>query len=164
MNLVLGLFLTIFYFGLLPTSYGSESHPILSAEDERFHAPDFSSLNIRLGVRPIAPPEHLVKRTVLLDTVLKDVPIPEGGVHTAIIEDGAGRQVLILSVPAKQEPNVPIQVYLLYDFDLESHIPVLQQFARERQCGQGAQEQQGETRGLACIALCMVQALHPSTS
>lgn len=160
-SFVLGMFLTLFYFDLLPMSYGAEPYPTQSHEDEAFNRPNFSSLNVRLLAKPITPPNHIVKRTVLLENLQEGLPVTGGGIRSAIIEDDARRQVLILSAQGKLEPNEPLHVYLLYDFDLESRIPTLKQCTKERQC---AQDRQPGTGGLACIAICMVNALHPPTS
>ena len=161
MTLVLVLFLSVLSFSPLPVSHGEEFSSRMAPEEESFNQPNLSSLNVRLSATPIIPPSRMVTRTVLLEPLRGNRPLTEESIRSAIIEDDAGRQVLIISAQRTVDPNKSIHVYLLHDVDLESRIPTLKQCMEDRQC---AQDRQPGTGGLACLAICLVKALHGPTS
>ncbi len=157
-NLVLACFMLLYYFELLGPrgSHGAEPAAPGVAQDEHSEKPDLSSLNVRLSTRPIHPPDDVIKRTVPLPGLRPTRPMFGEPTRAAILEDDARRRVLILSAAGERSPGSSIQVYLLYEFELERYLPRTMACAGNRRC---AQDRTPGTGGLACVAVCLVEAL-----
>ena len=155
-NILLGIFLVLYYFDLVPLSYGAEvdRHPPPGVQ--QVDKLDFSALNVRLSTRAIQPPNEVVARTVPLSGFRGARPMFGDPVRAAILEDDARHRVLILSTAPHDAGNGPISAYLLQNFDLESRLPRLAVCAQTRGC---AQDRTPGTGGVGCIAVCLAEVL-----
>ncbi len=150
-------FLVLSYFNVLapPSSYGAEREAFSRGWGVESDRPDLSTLNVRLSMRPIHPPEAVIKRTVLLQGIRGTRPLVGEPTRAAILEDDARRRVVVLS-DEEGTGEGPIKAYLLYEFDLEARVPRLTACARQRRC---ARDRTPGTGGLGCVAMCLVQIL-----
>ena len=116
--------------------------------------PNLTSLNVRMSHQEIQAPQALVKESMDLPKVRaarsKIAPSPKA----AILEDDNHNRVLILS--ASEEGQVHAEV--LEDLDFSTKIPFIRACTNQRGC---AFDRQPVTGGLACVAICVRQALDP---
>lgn len=130
--------------------------PVARADSAEQTPLDLSSLNVRLSTKAIHPPDTEVKRTVLLPDVRGARPLYGEPARAAILEDDRHRRVLILSTEREDPSRGGLRAYLLHEFELERYLPELVACARARGC---ALDRTPATGGLACIAICLVEAL-----
>ena len=116
--------------------------------------PNLTSLNIRMSHQAIQAPKILMKDNLDLPEIRaarsKIAPSPK----SAILEDDNHNRVLILSV--SEEGQVHAQI--LENLDFSSKIPFITACTSQRSC---AFDRQPVTGGLACVAICVQQALDP---
>jgi hypothetical protein len=155
MNLVMGFFLVLYYFDLLPYAHGAERTVPPAAQENSLVGPNLAGLNVRLSTRPIHPPTDQVKRMVLLQEVRTVKPLVGEPTRAAILEDDARRRVVVLSTES-DSPGGAIRAYVLYDVDLERYLPLLATCSGERRC---AQDRTPGTGGLGCVAICLAELL-----
>ncbi len=117
--------------------------------------PNLTSLNIRLSNQPIQVPKDLVKHSLELPQVRAARSMIAPSPKAAILEDDNHNRVVILS--ASEGGQVHAQV--LEDLDFSAKIPFITACADHRGC---AFNRQPVTGGLACVAICVQQALDPS--
>ncbi len=117
--------------------------------------PNLISLNIRLSNQPVQAPKDLVKYSVDLPQVRAARSMIAPSPKAAILEDDNHNRVVILS--ASEGGQVHAQV--LEDLDFSAKIPFITTCADHRGC---AFNRQPVTGGLACVAICVQQALDPS--
>ncbi|MCH7615835.1 MAG: hypothetical protein IH978_08900 [Nitrospinae bacterium] len=117
--------------------------------------PNLTSLNIRLSHQPIQAPKNLVKLSVELPQVRAARSMIAPSPKAAILEDDNHNRVVILS--ASEDGQIHAQV--LEDLDFLAKIPFITACADHRGC---AFNRQPVTGGLACVAICVQQALDPS--
>ena len=137
-------------------SYGAESQDPPRPHAEQEARPDLSALNVRLSTRPIRPPEDDIARTVVLHGVGPVRPLFGEPTRAAILEDDARRRAVVLSTLPDASSDASVRAYLLYDFELERYLPRTMACAGQRRC---AQDRTPGVGGLACVAVCMVEAL-----
>lgn len=155
-SLLMAVFLTLHLVDLLPVSQGAAADLTSGQGGEIGQPVDLSTLNVRLSTRPIHPPDGLVKRTVVLPGLRGARPLYGEPARAAILEDDARRRVLILAAEGRDGATGPLRAHLLHDFDLEGYLPEVTACAAARQC---AFDRTPATGGLACVALCLVEAL-----
>jgi hypothetical protein len=117
--------------------------------------PNLTSLNIRLSHQPIQAPKDLVMQSMDLPNVRAARSMIAPSPKAAILEDDNHNRVVILS--ASEGGQVHAQV--LEDLDFSEKIPFITACADHRRC---AFNRQPVTGGLACVAICVQQALDPS--
>lgn len=155
-NLLLAGFVALYVFDFLPSSHGATSEEASGQRAEIGEPLDLSGLNVRLSTRPIRPPAGLVKRTVVLPGVRGARPLYGEPTRAAILEDDARRRVLILFTDGQDDATGQVRAYLLRDFDLERYLPAVTACSGARRC---AFDRAPATGGLACVAMCLVEAL-----
>jgi hypothetical protein len=116
--------------------------------------PNFTSLNVRLSNQAIHAPKNLVKESMDLPQVRAARSMIAPSPKAAVLEDDNHHRVVILS--ASEEGQVHAQV--LEDLDFSTKIPFITACAAQRNC---AFNRQPVTGGLACVAICVQQALDP---
>ncbi len=116
--------------------------------------PELTSLNIRMSHRAVNAPKDLVKLDVDLPEIRAAKSMIAPSPKAAILEDDHHNRVVILS--ASEEGYVHAQV--LEDVDFSAKIPFITACADHRGC---AFNRQPVTGGLACVAMCVQQALDP---
>ena len=117
--------------------------------------PNLTALNIRLSNQPVQAQKDLVKHSVDLPQVRAARSMIAPSPKAAILEDDNHNRVVILS--ASEGGQVHAQV--LEDLDFSAKIPFITTCADHRGC---AFNRQPVTGGLACVAICVQQALDPS--
>jgi hypothetical protein len=110
-------------------------------------AHEFSSLNIRMSNRSIAPPPDLISKTLPLEGITVARPFEGPAPQAAILENDHRQRVALLS----QNSAGTWQLYLLEPIPLDPQLPALFQCAEARQC---ETDRMPITGGLACLALC----------
>lgn len=155
-NLLMAGFLALYYVDCLPLSHGATPVEASGLRATGGEPLDLSGLNVRLSTRPIHPPDGLVKRTVVLPGVRGARPLYGEPTRAAILEDDRRRRVLILSTDGLDGATGPVRAHLLHDFEIERYLPEVTACAGARQC---AFDRTPATGGLACVALCLVEAL-----
>ncbi|MDT7042096.1 hypothetical protein [Candidatus Nitronereus thalassa] len=116
--------------------------------------PNLTSLNVRMSHQAIEAPEGLVKESMDLPGVRAARSMIAPTPKAAILEDDNHHRVVILS--ASEEGQIHAQV--LEDLDFSQKIPFIAACADQRGC---AFNRQPVTGGLACVAICVQQALDP---
>ena len=116
--------------------------------------PNLASLNVRLSHQPIHVPKDLVKQSLELLQVRAARSMIAPSPQAAILEDDNHNRVVILSASEKGE----VHAHVLEDFDFSPKIPFVTACADHRGC---AFDRQPVTGGLACVAICVQQALDP---
>lgn len=109
-------------------------------------------LNIRLSVKAIHAPSHLVKQERLLTSLAVAPSLVKPDPQSAILENDTGQRVVILSLNA----DGAIAAQALEDINLDAVLPHLRACAEVRQC---ALDRTPLTGGLGCLAMCMREAL-----
>lgn len=155
-NLLMAGFLVLYHFDFLPAGHAASLDEATGERAEIGEPPDLSGLNVRLSNRPIHPPDGLVKRTVVLPGVRGARPLYGEPTRAAILEDDRRRRVLILFTDGPEGAAGPVHAHLLHDFDLERYLPAVIACAGARQC---EFDRTPATGGLACVAMCLVEAL-----
>ncbi len=155
-SLLMGGVLVLYYSDLLPASHAASLGDASEEGAEIGEPLDLSGLNVRLSTRPIRPPAGLVKRTVVLPGVRGARPLYGEPTRAAILEDDARRRVLILFTDGQDGAAGQVSAYLLRDFDLERYLPAVTACSGARRC---AFDRAPATGGLACVAMCLVEAL-----
>ncbi len=155
-NLLMAVCLILYFVEFLPSSHGATPEELSGQRAGIGEPPDLSTLNVRLSTRPVHPPDALVKRTVMLPGLRGARPLYGEPTRAAILEDDARRRVLILSADGRAGASGPLRAHLLHDFDLERYLPGVTACARVRRC---AFDRTPATGGLACVAMCLVEAL-----
>ena len=155
-NVILFVVFALYFFMFLPLGHGATADLVADRQAETRVPVDLSTLNVRLSSKPVQPPEELVKRTVLLPGLRGARPLYGEPTRAAILEDDARRRVLILSVGGRDGGTGPLRAHLLHEFDLESYLPGVTACATTRRC---AFDRTPTTGGLACVAMCLVEAL-----
>jgi hypothetical protein len=117
--------------------------------------PNLISLNIRLSNQPVQAPTDLVKHSVDLPQVRAARSMIAPSPKAAILEDDNHHRVVILSVSEGGQ----VHAQVLEDLDFSEKIPFITACADHRGC---AFNRQPVTGGLACVAICVQQALDPS--
>ncbi len=115
---------------------------------------DLTSLNVRMSHQAIQVPHQLVKESMDLPNVRAARSMIAPSPKAAILEDDNHHRVVVLS--ASEEGQVQAQV--LEDLDFSSKIPFIRACTDQRGC---AFDRQPITGGLACVAICVQQALDP---
>lgn len=138
-----------------------------SAQADRLHSsykgaanvdpdiPNLTSLNVRMSHQAIQAPKDLVKQSMDLPEVRAARSMIAPSPKAAVLEDDHHNRVLILS--ASEEGHVHAQV--LEDLNFSAKIPFITECSDQRRC---AFDRQPVTGGLACVAICVQQALDPS--
>ena len=116
--------------------------------------PNLTSLNIRMSHQTIQAPKNLVRESLDLPEIRAARSMIAPSPKTAILEDDNHNRVVILSV--SEEGQVHAQI--LEDLDLSTKIPFIAACTNQRGC---AFDRQPITGGLACVAICVQQALDP---
>jgi len=116
--------------------------------------PDLTSLNVRMSRQAIQAPKDLVKQSVDLPEVRAARSMIAPSPKAAILEDDHHNRVVILS--ASEEGHVHAQV--LENLNFLAKIPFITACSDQRRC---AFDRQPVTGGLACVAICVQQALDP---
>lgn len=155
-NLIMAGFLVSYVFDVLPSGHGATPDDASDARATVGEPVDLSGLNVRLSTRPIHPPDGLVKRTVVLPGVRGARPLYGEPTRAAILEDDRRRRVLILTAESQDGATGPVRAHLLQDFALERYLPEVTACAGARRC---AFDRTPATGGLACVAICLVEAL-----
>lgn len=155
-NLLMAGFLVLYYFDFLTVSHAATLDETAAEEAKIGEPPDLSTLNVRLSTRPVHPPDGLVKRTVVLPGLRGARPLYGEPARAAILEDDARRRVVILSADSRDGATGPLRAHLLHEFDLERYLPGVTACATARRC---AFDRTPTTGGLACVAMCLVEAL-----
>lgn len=155
-NLIVAGFMVFSAFDFLSSSHAATAEAVPGTGAEIGEPLDLSTLNVRLSTRPIHPPDGLVKRTVVLPGVRGARPLYGEPARAAILEDDARRRVVILSTDSPDGATGQVSAYLLRDFDLERYLPAVTACSDARRC---AFDRTPATGGLACVALCLVEAL-----
>ena len=155
-NLVMAGFLVLNLFDFLPPSHGATPDDASDPRPTAGEPLDLSSLNVRLSTRPIHPPEGAVKRTVVLPGLRGARPLYGEPARAAILEDDRRRRVVILSTDGEGGGTGPVRAHLLQDFPIERYLPEVTACAGARRC---AFDRTPATGGLACVAICLVEAL-----
>ena len=112
------------------------------------------SLNIRMSQKTIRAPKNLVRESLDLPKIHAARSIIAPSPKSAILEDDNHNRVVILSV--SEEGRVHAQI--LENLDFVDKIPFVTTCASQRGC---AFDRQPVTGGLACVAICVQQALDP---
>jgi len=141
--------------GSLAQADGVRSSLVKGAPNVDPDTPNLTSLNIRLSNQPIQVPKDLVKHSVDLPQVRAARSMIPPSPKAAILEDDNHNRVVILS--ASEGGQVHAQVLEALDFSAK--IPFITACADHRG---GAFNRQPVTGGLACVAMCVQQALDPS--
>lgn len=115
---------------------------------------DLTSLNVRMSHQAVQVPSQLVKEQVDLSEVRAARSMIAPSPKAAILEDDNHHRVVVLS--ATEEGQIQAQV--LEDLDFSSKIPFIRACTDQRRC---AFDRQPVTGGLACVAICVQQALDP---
>ena len=116
--------------------------------------PNLTSLNIRMSHQTIQAPKNLVRESLDLPEIRAAQSMIAPSPKAAILEDDNHTRVVILS--ASEEGKVHAQV--LEDLAFFSKIPFITTCTSQRGC---AFDRQPVTGGLACVAICVQQALDP---
>jgi len=116
--------------------------------------PNLTSLNVRMSHQAIHAPKDLVKQSLDLPEVRAARSMIAPSPKAAILEDDNHHRVVVLS--ASDEGQVHAQV--LEELDFSSKIPFIRACTDQRGC---AFDRQPVTGGLACVAICVQQALDP---
>lgn len=116
--------------------------------------PNLTSLNVRMSHQAIQAPKRLVKESIDLPDVRAARSMIAPSPKAAILEDDNHNRVVILS--ALEEGQVRAQV--LEDLDFSTKLPFITACTHQRGC---AFDRQPVTGGLACVAICVQQALDP---
>lgn len=152
------LSLTILVLGILTSSFaladGLHSSLLKGMPKVDPGIPSLTSLNVRLSHKAIQAPKDLVKESVDLPHVRAARSMIAPSPKAAILEDDNHNRVVILS--ASDEGQVHAQV--LEDLDFSAKIPFITACADHSRC---AFNRQPVTGGLACVAICVQQALDP---
>lgn len=156
LNLLMAVFLVVYLSEWVTSSRGAAPGELAGQPSGAGEPLDLSSLNVRLSTKPIHPPEGLVRRTVVLPDVRGARPLYGEPIRAAILEDDARRRVLILSTDGQGGATGPVRAHVLYDLDLERYLPGVTACSAAREC---ALDRNPATGGLACVALCLVDAL-----
>lgn len=155
-SLLLGCFLVAHASDFLARSLGADLDQSAPHRESANIDPDLSSLNVRLSTKALHPPEELVKRTIPLRGLHGNRPLYGDPIRGAILEDDNRRQVVVLTIDEGETDSSPIRAHLMYEFDVESRLPRLTACAATRGCHQDRTPGAG---GLACVAICLVEAL-----
>lgn len=150
--------LLILAFGILASSIaladGLHSSMLQGTPKVDPETPSLTSLNVRLSHKAIQAPKDLVKESLELPNVRAARSMIAPSPKAAILEDDNHNRVIILS--ASEEGQVHAQV--LEDLDFSAKIPFITACADHSRC---AFNRQPVTGGLACVAICVQQALDP---
>ena len=149
--------ITCFLFGLLVgdnITAETLSSSYKNADRIDPETPNLTSLNIRMSHQMIQAPKDLVRANLDLPEIRAARSMIAPSPKAAILEDDNHNRVVILSV--SEEGQVHAQV--LEDLDLSIKIPFIAACTNQRGC---AFDRQPITGGLACVAICVQQALDP---
>ena len=116
--------------------------------------PNLISLNVRMSHQAIQAPKDLIKESLDLPEIRAARSMIAPSPKAAILEDNNHHRVVILS--AGDDGQVHAQV--LEDVDFSHKIPFIKACVNHRGC---AFDRQPVTGGLACVAICVQQALDP---
>ena len=116
--------------------------------------PNLTSLNVRMSHQTIQAPKDLVRANLDLPEIRAARSMIAPSPKSAILEDDNHNRVVILSI--SEEGQVHAQI--LEDLDLSTKIPFIAACTNQRGC---AFDRQPITGGLACVAICVQQALDP---
>ena len=116
--------------------------------------PNLTSLNVRMSQKIIRAPKNLVRESLDFPKIRAARSMIAPSPKSAILEDDNHNRVVILSV--SEEGRVHAQ--LLKDLDFSNKIPSVTACTSQRGC---AFDRQPVTGGLACVAICVQQALDP---
>ena len=153
------LWFTILALGILTGSIANadrlQSSLVKGTPNVDPDTPSLTSLNVRLSHQAIQAPKDMVIQSVNLPNVRAARSMIAPSPKAAILEDDNHNRVVILS--AAEGGQVHAQV--LEDLDFSAKIPFITACADSRRC---AFNRQPVTGGLACVAICVQQALDPS--
>ena len=130
----------------------SSSHKETAKID--LETPNLTSLNIRMSHRTIQAPKYLVRENLDLPEIRAARSMIATSPKSAVLEDDNHNRVVILSV--SEEGLVHAQV--LEDLEFSNKISFVTACTTQRSC---AFDRQPITGGLACVAICVQQALDP---
>jgi len=116
--------------------------------------PNLTSLNVRMSHQAIRVPNDLIRQSLDLPEVRAARSMIAPSPKAAILEDDNHNRVVILS--ASEEGTV--HAHILEDLDFSGKIPYITACSHQRGC---AFDRQPVTGGLACVAICVQQALDP---
>ena len=116
--------------------------------------PNLTSLNVRMSHQAIQAPKDLVIQSIDLPEVRAARSMIAPSPKAAILEDDNHHRVVILSTSGEGQ----VHAQVLEDLDFSAKIPFIQVCTAQRGC---AFDRQPVTGGLACVAICVQQALDP---
>ena len=115
---------------------------------------DLTSLNVRMSHKMIQAPKNLVRENLDLPEIRAARSMIAPSPKAAILEDDNHNRVVILSVSEGGQ----VRAQILENLAFSDKIPFVTACTNQRGC---AFDRQPITGGLACVAICVQQALAP---